>query len=230
MKKIWGLYSLAVVIFLNSDPVYAEDIASKIGFGGNWFFYLSNDAEWEDTDLKNEETTASGNARISYCLPEPTKVFNANLILDWEWISRDITIDEDTDPLSDNFGTLTMMPVMLTFQLRFANLGIVVPYLGVGGGICFNNIAKGEHWEDLEELAEKQAPQKTGKSIDLDVRNSLCFKIPLGMEVFITDYLALNFEAKYFYNKPNVDIDEEDLDDYLDQSTVAFGAGFTFYF
>jgi opacity protein-like surface antigen len=228
-------------IFFTSNAVYAEDISSKFGVGGNWFYYLSNENGGRDINVVNEDTAETGNVHLSYCLPKPSDVVNLNLVLDWEWISRDINFDEDVklngkiDPLSDDFGTLTMMPIMLTFQLRMANIDIVTPYIGAGAGVSFNSISRGEFWDDFEEMGEKLL--RKDLDLKLEVEDSFCFKIPLGIDVFIMDYLAFNLEAKYFYIMPRVKVEEENIpkistifDEDLNQNTFAFGAGLTFYF
>lgn len=233
MRKVIGVLTLVVILF-STITAHAKDMSNKIGFGANWFYYLENDAEFDGDDVINEDTGAAFNIHTSYCLPQPTKVINLNLVLDWEYISRDITIDDDVDPLSDDLGTLTMMPLMLTAQARFANLGIVVPYLGFGLGISFNSISKGEWAEDVEDGLE--AIYGVNFDVNYEVDHSFAFKVPIGVDIFVTDNIAFNVEAKYFYTKPSVDIEIEalglsiDEDDEVDQSTFSFGLGASYYF
>lgn len=227
MKRSWVIYAITLIVLFSFSHADAKDMAGKFGVGANWFFYLENEAEWEDDDHKNEATAADANVHVSYHLPQPTDAVNINMVLDWEWISRDITLDEDVDPLSDDLATLTMMPVMLTIQFRAANLGVVVPYVGFGAGYSFNSISEGDFLDDLEDF---------GIDVDLDVDGSFAFKVPVGADIFITDFLAVNLEAKYFYTRPEVEAtlemagQEMTEEDDQDQSTFAFGVGLSFYF
>jgi opacity protein-like surface antigen len=226
MKRSWVIYIITLIVLFSFSLADAKDMAGKFGVGANWFFYLENEAEWDDDDYMNEATAADANVHVSYHLPQPTDVVNLNLVLDWEWISRDITLDEDV-PFSDDFATLTMMPLMLTLQLRVANLGVVVPYLGIGAGYSFNSISEGDLADDFEDV---------GADVDLDVEGSFALKVPVGADIFITDFLAVNLEAKYFYTQPEVEGTIEYLgremteEEELDQSTFAFGVGLSFYF
>lgn len=228
MKSSRIIYVMILIVLFSFSHADAKDMAGKFGVGANWFFYLENETEWDDDDYTNEATAADVNVHLSYHLPQPTDVVNLNLVLDWEWISRDITLDDDMGPLSDDFATLTMMPVMLTLQLRVANLGVVVPYLGFGAGYSFNEISEGDFMDDYKDYF--------GYDVDLDVDGSFAFKVPVGADIFITDFLAVNIEAKYFYTQPEIEGTreragvEEDHEEELDQSTFAFGAGLSFYF
>jgi opacity protein-like surface antigen len=229
MKKI--LCVLGMAVLLNSGAAFAEDIAGKFGVGGNWFFYLANNSDFEGDDFENEATVVAFNLHSTYCLPQLTGPINLNLGVDWEYISREITTDEDVDPFSDNIGTLTMMPLMVNVQGRYTELGKVVPYLGVGIGISINSFTKGDLFKDLED----EDPAVLDTNININ-DYSFCLKIPLGVDVFITKNIAVNVEAKYFYTNPSFDIEVEDVSgtteesDDVSQSTIAFGLGGTLYY
>lgn len=235
MKKIammvFALFLTAVFMPCKS---FAEDISGKLGVGGNWFYYLENEADFKGEDLDNEGTPEAFNLHVSYCLPRPSDLVNINLILDWEYISRDMK-DEESGIFSDDMGTTTMMPLMVGAQVRFANLGIVTPYVGFALGISFNSVTKGDQADEIEEGLETLFPGRDFET-DIDVDHSFAFKVPVGMDIFITDFLALNIEAKYFYTKPEYEFKIEtdgyspsDKDE-IDQSSFAFGAGLSLYF
>jgi opacity protein-like surface antigen len=154
------------------------------------------------------------------------------LRLDLEYISRDITRED-----KDDIGTVTMMPLMINTQVRFANLGRVTPYLGFGLSISFNSLKKGKRADEWEEYYEAKYP---GYKFDADfsVEHSFAFKVPIGIDIFVTNNVALNIEAKYFYTNPEGEEITEAFDglvsdtdtDEVDQSTFAFGAGASFSF
>jgi opacity protein-like surface antigen len=234
MKRASIILVLVLTVILTSSMAYAKDLAGRFGFGANWFYYLSNEADFEGSDLENEGTPEAFNISASYCLPQVTDTLNVAVGLDWEYISRDIT-DEDAGDFSDDIGTATMMPLMANAQIRFANLGIITPYIGFGLGISFNSISKGDQADEVEEEFEKRFPGIDFDS-DIDVDHSFAFKVPVGVDIFITDNIALNLEAKYFYTRPKVEmkieangLSESERDD-VDQSTFAFGVGASFYF
>ncbi len=223
MKKLKVVNVLVLVFFLSSSLAYAEDMAGKFGVGANWFYYLSNNDEWNVLDvfgvddIENEETAEVFNLHASYCLPDITDPVNLNVVLDYERISRDLTIDENI-VVSDDLGELTMNPVMLTLQVRLSKVDKFTPYFGVGVGYSFNSFSEGDFSDDVE--------------VDTDVDDSFCFKVPLGMDIYIINDLALNLEVKYFYTKPRIegDFDIFDDEDEIDQSTFAFGTGVNYYF
>lgn len=108
--------------------------------------------------------------------------------------------------------------------------------MGFGIGASFNSFSRGEWMKEGEEYLEEISGQ--GFDVYGDVDNSFAFKIPIGADIFITENIAINVEAKYFYTKPKVEFNiESDLlgissdgEDNIDQSTFAFGIGPTFYF
>jgi opacity protein-like surface antigen len=232
MKRAMGASVLALAVILFSGTAYAKDMAGRFGLGANWFYYLPSEADFDGDTFDNEGTPEAFNISASYCLPQVTDTLNVAVGIDWEYISRDIT-DEDPGDFSDDLGTVTMMPLMVNAQVRFASLGRVTPYLGFGLGVSFNSIAKGDQADEIEEAFES----KYGANLDIDneVDHSFAFKVPVGMDIFITDNIALNVEAKYFYTKPDVEQTIESggwfsdtTSDEVDQSTFAFGAGASF--
>jgi len=236
LRKVTIIFALIAAI-LTPGITFAEDISGKVGVGANWFFYFPDDTDFEGEDVSSEATGEAANLHLSYCLPLPSELVNVNVVLDWEYISREIVFDKDLGDVSSNLGDLSMMPLMISAQARFAGLGMVVPYVGFGVGVCVNTFDKGQFASDVEDYLKAQTGLDSDVSVDVDP--SFAFKIPVGVDVFITDNIALNVEAKYFYTKPNFNIDYDvssptipssSEDDEIDQSSFAFGAGVSFYF
>jgi outer membrane protein W len=232
MKKVIGVLTLVIMLF-STITVYAKDMSNKIGFGANWFYYLPSEADFDGEDIDNEGTPKAFNIHILYCLPQMIDTLNIAVGLDWEYISRDIN-DKDTGEFSDDLGTVTMMPLMVNAQVRFANLGRITPYIGFGLGISFNSITKGDEADEVEEALE--AKYGYDFDIDISVDHSFAFKVPIGVDLFITDNIAFNLEAKYFYTNPEAEQRIEGMGlsvsekDEVHQSTFAFGTGLSFYF
>ena len=215
MKKAASICVLALVVSLFHGMAYAKDMAGKIGVGANWLLYFANEVDYDDTDLTSELTPIAFNVHGSYGLPFLTGMLNVNAVVDLEVISRDITVDDADD--SDDLGTMTMIPLMVGAQLRYADLGPVVPYVGIGIGVSFNLISEGELADDAD--------------IELDAATTFVLKVPVGVDYFVTDNIAVNFEARYFYNNPEVTIENGDeIEDEMDQSTFGIGLGGSFYF
>lgn len=236
MRRVIVVFTLILAISLTSGVSFAKDLAGRFGFGGNWFYYLPSEADFDGNDIDNEGTPTAFNIHFSYCLPHPTETININLVLDWEYISRDFTKDE-SDTISNDLGRLTMIPLMIGTQVRFANLGRITPYFGFNLGVSFNSIKKGDRVDEWEEFYEAQYPGWNFNG-EIDTDHSFAFKVPIGVDVFITDNIALNIEGKYFYTSPKVETTSEgfnglwlDMDtDEINQSTFAFGTGVSFYF
>jgi outer membrane protein W len=235
MKRVSIILVLALTVILTSSMAYAKDLAGRFGMGANWFYYLSNEADFNSWDVENEGSPKAFNINASYCLPQATDPLNVLIRLDWEYISRDIADEEYTGGFSDEIGTVAMMPLMVNMQIRFANLGIITPYLGFGLGVSFNSISKGKQADQTEEEIERLFPG-IDADLDMDIDNSFAFKVPIGMDIFITDNIALNLEAKYFYTNPEVKITAKinglsnKESDEIDQSTFALGMGISVYF
>lgn len=232
MRKMISI--LTLIILFSTVTAHAKDMSNKIGFGVNWFYYLPSEADFDGDTLDNEGTPLAFNIHVLYCLPQVTDALNVALGLDWEYISRDI-VAEDSGNFSDDIGTITMMPLMVNAQVRFANLGKITPYIGFGLGVSFNSVTKGEWADEGEEYLENRFPGYNF-DVDYDIDHSFAFKVPIGVDVFITDNIALNMEAKYFYTRPDTEITikgpgySNNTSDETNQSTFAFGTGMSFYF
>lgn len=236
MKKTMMVLVLIVTAVFMPCRSFAKDIAGRIGVGGNWFYYMQNDADFEGEDLDIKGTPEAFNMHVSYCLPRPNERINVNLIFDWEYISREIELEHGYG-LSDELGTATLIPFMVGAQVRLTDLGPVTPYVGFALGISFNSIDEGDRFNDWERSMRIMNPGWDFDA-DIEVDNSFAFKIPIGVDVFLNDNIAFNLEAKYFYTAPNVEITEESFngyyydtyDDHVDMSTFAVGMGLSFYF
>jgi outer membrane protein len=114
--------------------------------------------------------------------------------------------------MSGKAGEMEQIPVLLTARVHFSTNHKVTPYLGAGIGYYLNDF------------------DSNSSSPDVDVDDSFGFHVNGGLEVFITDYAAINVDIKYVWNEVNLDIKLPGLDEDFKRNQFVAGAGLKFYF
>jgi outer membrane protein W len=75
-----------------------------------------------------------------------------------------------------------------------------------------------------------------GVGIDLEVDDTFFFHAGGGLEIFLTDHIALNFDARYAWAEADIDekrttgVTTQRLGDTINLNSAFIGAGFKFFF
>ena len=133
--------------------------------------------------------------------------------------------------LAVDWARMEMLPISLTLQFRWISkkpeeLKWIVPYAAIGGGYYFLEI------EEKSEFRNARLPVV----VDLEIDDAFFLHLGGGVEFFLTDHIALNFDARYAWAE--ADIDERLNDgvtilergDTINLNSAFIGAGFKFFF
>ena len=135
--------------------------------------------------------------------------------------------------LAVDWARIEVLPISATLQFRWISskpeeLRWIVPYASLGGGYYFL---------DLDEKSELiNLWLSRGVAIDLEVDDTFFVTVGGGVDIFVTDHIALNLDAKYAWAQ--ADIDEtrttgsasQRLGDTMNLNGAFVGAGFKFFF
>jgi outer membrane protein W len=135
--------------------------------------------------------------------------------------------------LAVDWARMEMLPISLTLQFRWISkkpeeLKWIVPYAAIGGGYYFLEI------EEKSELTSFWSSRGVG--IDLEVDDTFFLHAGGGLEIFLTDHIALNFDARYAWAEADIDekrttgVTTQRLGDTINLNSAFIGAGFKFFF
>jgi len=135
--------------------------------------------------------------------------------------------------LAADWARVEVLPISLTLQFRWISkkpeeLKWIVPYASMGGGYYFLEI------DEKSELQNYWLSR--GVAIDLEIDDSFSLHAGGGFDIFVTDHIVLNVDAKYSWAE--ADIDEERITGGTSQTLggtinlngAFIGAGFKFFF
>jgi outer membrane protein W len=139
--------------------------------------------------------------------------------------------DIKNETLGVDWARLEVLPISLTLQFRWISkkpeeLKWIVPYASLGGGYYFLDI------EEKSEFRIARLPVV----VDLEIDDAFFATVGGGVDIFVTDHIALNFDAKYSWAQ--ADIDETlitggtsvTLGGTMNLNGAFVGAGFKFFF
>jgi outer membrane protein W len=104
----------------------------------------------------------------------------------------------------------------------------IVPYASLGGGYYFLEI------DEKSELRALWA--SSGVAIDLEIDDAFFAHVGGGVDIFVTDHIALNIDAKFAWAQADIDetritaTTSQTLGGTMDLNGAFFGAGFKFFF
>ena len=141
--------------------------------------------------------------------------------------------DMKNKTLGVNWATIEAFPIFATLQFRWVSskpeeLKWIVPYAGIGGGYYLLEI------EERSELRNYWLPGGVG--IDLKIDDTFFFHLGGGLDIFLTENIALNFDARYAWAKTDIDERQSvgfisrELGDTINLNAAFIGAGLKFYF
>jgi outer membrane protein W len=140
-------------------------------------------------------------------------------------------LDIKNKTLGVDWATIEAVPIFATLQFRWVSkkpeqLKWIVPYAGIGGGYYLLEI------EERSELRNYWFPL----GVNLEIDDTFFFHLAGGFDIFLTNHLALNFDARYAWAKTDVDerlrvgLTARELGDTISLNAAFIGAGFKFYF
>jgi len=141
--------------------------------------------------------------------------------------------DIKNNTLAVDWARINVLPISVTLQFRWISkkpeeLKWIVPYASMGGGYYFLEI---DEKSDLQNYWLSR-----GVGIDLEIDDAFFLHLGGGFDIFLTDHIALNVDARYAWAQ--ADIDEEritggtsqKLGDTINLNGAFIGGGFKFYF
>jgi outer membrane protein W len=142
-------------------------------------------------------------------------------------------IDVKNDTLGVGWAKIDMLPIFAALQLRWISkkpeeLKWIVPYASIGGGYYVLDIE--------EKSGLRNFWLRDGVGVDLEIDDTFFFQLGGGFDIFLTDHLVFNLDARYSW--ADMDIDERKSDgvnirvlgDTVDFDAVFIAAGLKFYF
>ena len=209
-KRPLLLFCVTVFLLFCSDVGLAQDNEGKLGVGARVGFvdYSDDDQTFSGVEIELESDDAwMYEVNLTYFVQE-----YFSLELGAGYTETDEYLYSSLG-MSGSAGDMEQIPVLLTARVHFSTNHEVTPYLGAGIGYYFNDF------------------DSNSSSPDIDVDDSFGFHVNGGLEVFITDYVAINVDIKYVWNEVDVDINLPGFgsEDFKRNQFVA-GAGCKFYF
>lgn len=189
-----------------TQPVHAE-VDDPYHIETQWGGTLRAGGAFFSEDLDSSDLDLIINGQIFYNMGGQ----RGKMGHDW---NLGINVDYEHHELDDTKAEIDVVTVMpfVEFRTRYDHWA---PYFTTGVGINFSSV------------------KKEPSGIDINVKNSLALKFGIGADWFITDHIAINTEAAWKYNNP-------DIKGKVAGSTVASGnenlstvqvmAGLRFYF
>lgn len=141
--------------------------------------------------------------------------------------------DIKNETLAVDWARMEALPISLTLQFRWISkkpeeLKWIVPYASIGGGYYLLEL------EETSELISFWLSR--GVAIDLEIDDAFFLHAGGGIEIFLTEHIALNFDARYTW--ADADIDEtrttglasQKLGGTINLNSGYIGGGFKFFF
>ncbi len=172
-------------------------IGAHVGFWGGFTVAPSAssddyDDDWHhdenEYDLDMEETWAMG-VKVGYTLPHPWKYFSFEF--EYSYLNPDIKrsiLERDGSDFIAVEGDVKLHNFMLNLFLKYP-LGRFHPYLGAGLGFSYS---------DMTATATQQIGDETTTAPVGDDYTSFAFQVLTGVDIDITNNLALELGYRYF--------------------------------
>jgi len=177
---------LAAVSVFTVHPAQAVDLAGKWAVGARVSYADPIDDTVQGIDVEFDGTPLI-EANLAYHF---NSVFSIELGVGY--LSSDIQVK--ASGVSLEFGEITQVPVLLTLRAHIPTGGSIVPYVGAGVGYYFNDF-------DFSNLFNAAFAAIQVNNARGEVDDSFGFHVNGGVDVFVTDSVALNLDLKYIWNQ-----------------------------
>ncbi len=217
MKKTIFAMLCWAAFFVSCNVSFAQDLDKKFGLGLRLAYMNLSDDQIGTTNLTYREGILFEGVLTYY--------FNKSFSLEFIGGYNNTTINREFTYLGTRYGVemgeLRQIPVLLNAHYTFWPLSELAIYVGGGVGYYLNDIT-------LSDAAKIVLP-----NFDVEIDNSLGFQVNVGVDFFLNDKIAMNWDVRYAWNKADYvekDAGSPDTVAELDLNAFVFGIGFKYYF
>ena len=186
-KKIVVMFFVVVTFWFFSQISFAQDMEGKLGLGARVSYVNYSDDDYTvygvKVDVEPDESVMYG-VNLTY-------FFDRDISLELSVDHTETNIDLNALGLSGDAGEVELIPVLLSLRMHLYTNTKVSPYLTIGGGYFFNDIAQND--STIEFIY--------GPGAEIDVDNSLGYLLGGGIEYFISKKAAVNLDFKYIWTE-----------------------------
>lgn len=219
MKKkfIVPFFVVATLMLVVSQVSFAQDMEGRLGLGARASYVNFTDDDYTVYGVKvNVE-------------PDESVMYGVNLTYFIQnYLSLELSVDyTETDVdlkalgLSGDAGDFESIPVLLSLRAHLSTNTKVSPYLLFGIGYFFNDIDQND--SNIEFIY--------GPGAKVDVDDSFGFHVGGGVEVFVSENVALNLDFKYIWTEVETSVNVAGFtDEDLDMDSFVAGLGIKYYF
>jgi len=131
-------------------------------------------------------------------------------------------VEESRGGVTNNFGELTQIPILVTARFYTPKINMVNPFVGIGGGYYFNSI-------DYDAVSSSAFNQVT----DVESDDHWGFHLNGGISIKMSQNITFDIDLKYGWGRPDVKFvyaNGSVEKTKVDFDTFVGGAGVTFHF
>jgi len=219
MKKKFIAPFLVVIalMFVVSQVSFAQGMEGRLGLGARVSYVNFTDDDYTvygvKVDVEPDESVMYG-VNLTYFIQN---YLSLELSVDY----TETDVDLKALGLSGDAGDFESIPVLLSLRQHFSTNTKVSPYLLFGVGYFFNDIDQND--STIEFI------YGPGAKVDLD--DSFGFHVGGGIEVFVSENVAVNLDFKYIWTEVEADVNVPGFtDEDLDMDSFVAGLGIKYYF
>ena len=217
MKRILIAFLVIALTFLSSIVIASDSTRFGVGVRGGYVF-SGDDSITDATDGTRIDIDVDSSFSVGL-----NTTYVRNDVLSME-LSGDYVFERDTEFTtpgeSMKGGELSTIPVLLTLRIHIPVGSGFKPYIGGGVGWYFNSFDQDPLWV------------ASNSGINIDLEDSFAWHANAGIELFFTDNVALNLDAKYIWSKPDLNMSAPGYYQTYEINLDGFvvGIGLKFYF
>ena len=219
MKKkfITSFFVVIALLFVVGQVRFAQGMEGRLGFGSRLSYIDYSDDDYTlygvevDVEL-DEDIMYEGN--LTYFFQD---YFSVELSVGY--VETDV--DLSALGLSADAGEVEQIPVILSGRFHFSTNPTINPYISFGVGYFFNDIDQNDPVVEFI----------YGAGAEVDVDDSVGFHLGAGVEFFISENAAFNFDFKYIWTEVEAEVNKPGFtDEDLDINPYVLGLGIKYYF
>ena len=219
MKKkiIAPFFFVAALMLVVSQVSFAQDMKGRLGLGARVSYVNFTGDDYTvygvDVDVEPDESIMYG-VNLTYFIQ---KYLSLELSVDY----TETDVDLKALGLSGDAGDFESIPVLLSLRAHLSTNTKVSPYLLFGVGYFFNDIDQND--STIEFIY--------GPGAKVDVDDSFGFHFGGGVEVFVSENVALNLDLKYIWTEVETSVNVAGFtDEDLNMDSFVAGLGIKYYF
>ena len=216
-KVVVPFFVVCTLMLLVSQVSFAQDMKGRLGIGARVSYVDFSDDDYTvygvEVDVEpDEDIMYEGN--LTYFIQD-------YLSLELSVGYTETDVDFDALGLEIDAGEFETIPVLLSLRAHLSTNTKVSPYLLFGIGYFFNDFDQND--PVIEFIY--------GPGADVDVDDSFGFHVGGGVEVFVSENIALNLDLKYIWTEVEADVNVAGFkDEDIDMDSFVAGLGIKFYF